>query len=82
MPAGRDDVVIFNGAVVIASDSGAVADTDALSVTFTVKLAVPAVVGVPEMVPLVLRLSPAGSEPVDTVHVYGGEPPVAASGWE
>ena len=80
MPAGRDDVVIFNGPGLITSESEAVADADALSVAFTVKLAVPAVVGVPEMVPLVPRLSPAGSVPVDTDHVYGGEPPVAASG--
>ena len=49
----------------IVTESPAVADTDALSVALTVKLAVPAVVGVPEMVPLALRFSPAGSEPVD-----------------
>ena len=66
----------------IVTESPAVADTDALSVALTVKLAVPAVVGVPEMVPLALRFSPAGSEPVDTDQVYGGVPPVAASGWE
>ena len=82
MPTGNEDVVICNAAGLIASDSEAVADTDALSVALTVKLAVPAVVGVPEMVPPALRLSPAGSEPVDTDQVYGGDPPVAASGWE
>ena len=66
----------------IVTESPAVADTEALSVALTVKLEVPAVVGVPEMVPLALRFSPAGSEPVDTDQVYGGEPPVAARGWE
>ena len=71
-----------NAVGLIARDSEAVTDTEALSVALTVKLAVPAVVGVPEMVPLALRFSPAGSEPVDTDQVYGGDPPVAASGWE
>ena len=50
------------------------------SVTVTVKVAVPTVVGVPLIVPVVeLRVNPAGSEPVVTDQVYGLTPPVAAS---
>jgi hypothetical protein len=49
----------------------------ALSETCTVMLAAPAVVGVPEMVPPVLRDSPAGRVPDLSVHVYGAVPPVA-----
>jgi hypothetical protein len=60
-------------------DKPAVAETDALSVTCTVKLLVPAVPGVPDMVPPAARLNPAGSVPLATVHEYGGDPPVAPS---
>ena len=49
----------------------------ALSETCTVMLAAPAVVGVPEMAPPVLRDSPAGRVPDLTVHIYGAVPPVA-----
>jgi hypothetical protein len=55
----------------------AVADLDELSVTFTVKLAVPAALGVPDIVPPAVRVSPAGSDLVATDHVYGVVPPVA-----
>jgi hypothetical protein len=54
------------------------------SVTVTVKLVVPTngPVGVPVMAPEeVFRFSPAGRLPVDTVHVYGVKPPVAARVW-
>jgi hypothetical protein len=67
---------------VIVSDSAAVAETDALSVTFTVKLLDPAVPGVPVIVPPADRLNPAGSDPTDTDHEYGGDPPDAASACE
>ena len=46
-------------------DRTAVADAESLSVTLTVKLDGPAVVGVPEIVPPE-RLNPAGSDPLDT----------------
>jgi hypothetical protein len=39
------------------------------SATVTVKLASPAAVGVPEMVPELLRVSPAGSAPAVSVQV-------------
>jgi hypothetical protein len=41
------------------------------------------VVGVPLIRPVaVFRVSPAGSVPTVSAHVYGGVPPVAASVWE
>ena len=52
----------------IVSDSAAVAEADALSVTFTVKLLVPAAPGVPDMVPPAERLNPAGSDPLAIDH--------------
>ena len=48
----------------------AVDDCDAVSVTLTVKLNVPAVVGVPLIVPVLAFIDkPAGSELADTLHV-------------
>ena len=82
VPAGSADVVIFNPGGLINSDRAAVVETDALSVTRTVKLFGPAVPGVPDIVPPAARVSPAGSDPTDTVHEYGGDPPDAASAWE
>jgi hypothetical protein len=38
MPAGRDDVVILKVGGLIVSDNAAVVETDALSVTRTMKL--------------------------------------------
>jgi hypothetical protein len=48
------------------------------SVTFTVKLNVPAEVGVPEITPLdAVKLSPGGRRPELMLQVYGVTPPVA-----
>ena len=44
----------------------------------TVKLEVPAVVGVPLIVPLPLKASPAGKLPEDTLHVMVPTPPLDA----
>src|SRR5215469_9856089 len=56
------------------------AGVSAESVTRTVKLEVPTRIGVPVMAPLPeLKLSPCGSWPVVTLHVYGGIPPLAES---
>src|SRR5215472_4363537 len=63
----------------MVSDSAAVAEPAAPSVTLTVKFAAPAAPGVPEMLPPADRLRPAGSVPLDTDHEYGGVPPVAPS---
>ena len=52
------------------------------SVALIVKLNWPAVVGVPEMMPVVaLSVRPLGSEPLETVNVYGAVPPVAEIVW-
>jgi hypothetical protein len=69
VPAGSDDVVTVRAGVLIVRESAAVADADALSVAFTVKLAVPAAVGVPDIVPPAERVSPTGSDPLETDHV-------------
>ena len=48
----------------------AVDDCDALSVALTVKLDVPAAVGVPLILPVLAFIDkPAGSAPADTLHV-------------
>jgi hypothetical protein len=66
----------------IVSDNILVVLALALSVTFTVKLLVTALPGVPEIVPPADRVNPVGKVPTDTVHVYGVVPPVAASACE
>lgn len=73
-----------NDAVAIASTpltvmlSDFVAVPPSASVAVTVKVDVPAVVGVPEMV-APDNVRPAGNVPVVTLHVYGVEPPLAAN---
>ena len=48
------------------------------SVALMVKLAVPPAVGVPVIAPVVLFSErPSGSEPAETVYVYGDVPPLA-----
>jgi hypothetical protein len=82
VPAGSDaDVIAIVGGLMV-KDSAAVVATDALSVTRTVKLLVPAAVGVPAIVPLAARVNPDGGTPLASVHEYGGVPPDAASAWE
>ncbi len=49
-----------------------------LSFTWAVKLAVPAVVGVPVMLPSVASESPAGKAPEITDHMLPPLPPLAA----
>ena len=68
MPAASEAVVIVNAGELIVNDNGAVVDTDALSVTLTVKLDDPAAVGVPAIV-LPEIPNPAGSDPVAIDHV-------------
>jgi hypothetical protein len=80
--AGTDDVVITSAGGLIVSDSAAVVEAEALSVTLTVKLADPAAVGLPEIVPPGDIFSPAGSDPLTIDQEYGGEPPDAASACE
>jgi hypothetical protein len=82
MPAGSDGVVICKAAGLMVSDSAAVVDTCAPSVTRTVKLLVPAAPGVPDIVPLADRVNPGGGVPLATAHEYGSVPPDAPSGCE
>jgi phosphohistidine swiveling domain-containing protein len=82
VPFGNVAVVIV-GAIpsptaVIVMDNGLVLFPAAL-VALTVKLDVPAVVGVPEITPVPARLKPAGNEP-SILHVMGVSP-VALSVW-
>ena len=72
-------MVIPKAGGLMVSDNAAVAEADALSVTRTVKLLGPAVLGVPDSVPPAARLNPAGKVPLATAHEYGGDPPEAAS---
>ena len=81
MPAGSDNVVILNTGLTV-SDSAFVVLPLALSVTRTVKLLDPEIPGVPDIVPAAARFNPEGSDPADTVHEYGGDPPEAASACE
>ena len=69
MPPGSDDVVTVSEGAVIATVSEAVADWEALSVARTVKVLDPATVGVPEMLPAVESVNPAGSVPLASDHV-------------
>jgi hypothetical protein len=58
----------------------AVSDVVSESLTPTVKVELPAAVGVPEITPvLALRVNPAGKLPVLTLQVYGATPPLAAN---
>jgi hypothetical protein len=70
-------VVIPNAGALMVSDSAAVVETDALSVSLTVKLDEPAEPGVPEITPPADRLRPPGNDPLASDHEYGGVPPVA-----
>jgi hypothetical protein len=77
VPPGRSVVATDTGGGAIDMDSARVALWEAASVTRTVKLAAPWLVGVPPIAPLDARARPAGSEPPPTVHVNGGVPPLA-----
>src|SRR5579883_1669094 len=63
----------------IVNVSALVAVAPLESFTCTVKFAVAGVVGVPEMVPPALSVSPVGSAPAETVHALPPAPPLAAS---
>lgn len=62
---------------VSVNDRVAVCCGDEESFTGTVKVNAPVCVVVPERIPPELRLNPLGSEPEDTVQLYGVLPPVA-----
>ena len=80
MPVGSGDVlVIRNVGQEIVRLNVFVVVAETLSVTRITKLNVPALVGVPEIIPALDSDSPPGSEPDERVQVYGVVPPVAAS---
>lgn len=79
LPAAKLVDVIESPEAEIVSDScvDAVCTGDPLSLTATVKVAVPVAVGVPEILPALESVSPAGRLPDASDHVYPGVPPVA-----
>src|SRR6185436_15093561 len=82
VPPGKDVVVIASAGAIV-NVNAFVGAAPALSTTRTVKLLVPAVVGVPDMTPvLVLILNPSGRDPADMDHVSGAVPPAAVMVFE
>lgn len=83
MPASPVDklagaVIASAGLIVMLRLPVAVLAGDSESVTVTEKLKVPAVVGVPEIVPEELNVKPGGRvDPVARAQVYGPVPPEA-----
>ena len=73
-------MVRAGGLIVSVYALDAVCGGMAASCTPTVKLAVPAVGGVPVIAPVaVFRVNPAGNDPAVIAHVYGEVPPVTAT---
>ena len=76
-PASVVVLIVSRGATTIDSPGDNAVDPT-LSVTRTIKLKVPSVVGVPLMTPVpAVRFNPAGIAPDTTVHANGVVPPVA-----
>jgi len=82
MPPGRDIVVIAGFAVLLLMTMlSALEAFPALLDALTVKLDVPAVIGVPDIVPVfTFKPKPAGRLPTVIAHVIGAVP-VAARVW-
>ena len=78
VPSGREAVVITGGVVaaMMIMDNALVAELPLL-LAFTVKGKVPAAVGMPEIVPFVLRVSPLGRLPLSNAQVMGVVPVAA-----
>ena len=74
-----DGAVAVVEAELIARVSVAELYWELLSTTLTVKVELVALVGVPEMVPLLLMVRPGGRLPEKSDHVYVPEPPEADS---
>ena len=68
VPAGKDEVVIASAGALTVRLSALVTEADALSVTFAVKLNVPATPAVPDIVPPGVRFNPPGKLPDSTDH--------------
>jgi hypothetical protein len=80
-PLARLDVVMLSAGAKMERLSVALVDTGeaAESVTFTVKVEVPAAVGVPAIAPVEDNVRPAGNVPLVSVHDNGAVPPVVVS---
>ena len=79
-PTGSD-VVVIESAPLIVIESACIAVRPPLSVTPTVKLEVPAVVGVPPITPVGDNDNPGGNAPIARDHEYAGVPPAAVNVW-
>ncbi len=79
IPLGRDGVVTVTPGLTVML-KGPFALAPEVSITWTVKLHVPVVDGVPLMVPVGARARPGGSVPELTVQVNTPVPPLAAIG--
>ena len=78
VPVGNGElVVIANAAGLIVNAKLLVADLPALSASRTLKLKLPAFVGVPLKTPVLLKPSPPGNVPELSDQVYGDVPPDA-----
>jgi hypothetical protein len=86
VPLDNELVVIASGdplaTIVIEKALDAFCTGEEVSVTCTVKLDWPPLVGVPLIVPLWLKVRPAGRDPEANVHEYGSVPPEAVSAVE
>ena len=80
IPAANGDAVVIEicGRPNV-SENGLDAVCDPLSTTWTVKLVVPGVVGVPLTTPAADNVRPAGNVPDRTDQIYGAVPPVAVN---
>jgi hypothetical protein len=75
-------VVILSPATTTIDNASVAGDVKALSLNWTVKLNVPATVGLPVMAPVAeLSDREVGSDPAITDQVKGGTPPVPARTW-
>jgi hypothetical protein len=82
VPPGSDPVVIASGAGLIVTTYACESVEPSLSVIFTLKLKLPAAVGVPLIVPCAASIfNPSGSEPALIVKTNGCFPPDVAMAW-
>lgn len=75
------EVVVIVSAVVTVIESGCVSVCDSASVTRTVKLEMPVLVGVPEISPFELKVRFAGSDPALRLQTNVPVPPLACRVW-
>jgi hypothetical protein len=80
VPSGNVAVVIVGATAVAIVMDNCLVSLPAALVAFTVKVDVPAVVGVPVIAPVAARLRSAGKVPLSMFHVMGAVP-VAVSVW-